>query len=248
MNAILLAAGYGTRLYPLTRHKAKPLLPVGGRPIIDYLAERLDQDPEVERLILVSNARFFEDFRDWASSRDFHTPLLILNDGSTCNEDRLGAVADIGFALQQGGAGQGPVYVLATDNLPRFDLTGIIDAWRRRGTSAVFACPEENHDRLRRSGVAQLDEDGRLVSFEEKPDEPKGHYRVPPFYIYTAEAVASLPDYLAAGNNPDAPGYLLAWWVSRATVYGLPRPEGTWDIGTLESYRAVRREFEEQSG
>lgn len=242
MNAILLAAGYGTRLYPLTRDKAKPLLEVGGRPLIDHLIEQLESVAEIERLLLVSNVRFVEDFEEWAADRSFPVPLEIFNDGSTCNEDRRGAVRDIQFAVEQGDAAGQPAYVLATDNLPRFDLADIVDLHRQKGASAVFACPEDE-ERLKRSGVAELDEEGRIVAFEEKPEQPRGRHRVPPFYMYTAAAVDAIGTFLEEGNNPDAPGHLLAWLVDRLPVYALTRPEGTYDIGTLESYRLVCREF-----
>ncbi len=243
MNAILLAAGYGTRLYPLTRDKAKPLLPVGGRPIIDQLVERLEAAPEIEQLVLVSNAAFYDDFKRWAEARSFRKPLRILNDGSTANENRRGAVADIQFALAEADIRDEAAYVLATDNLPRFDLRDVIHLARQKNASAVFACPESEPERLKRSGVAQLAEDGRIISFEEKPDEPRGHHRVPPFYCYTAEAVRLVEQFLAEGSNPDAPGHFLDWLTDRLPVYALRRPEGTHDIGTLESYRAVCREF-----
>jgi len=243
VNAILLAAGYGTRLYPLTRDRAKPLLPVGGRPIIDHLIDRLGAAPEISRLILVTNDRFASDFERWAASGSFPAPMLILNDGSTCNEDRRGAVADIQFALEEIGGKHEPAYVLATDNLPRFELRDIIELSRNRDASAVFACPEDP-ERLRRSGVAQLGAYGRIVAFEEKPERQTGRHRIPPFYAYTAPDVASVGRYLAEGGNPDAPGHYLAWLVGHREVYALPRPEGTYDIGTLESYRAVCRQFE----
>lgn len=250
MIAILLAAGYGTRLYPLTRDRAKPLLSVGGRPIIDYLVDRLEDCPDIERYLLVSNARFAADFERWADARRLSRPLQVLNDGSTDNENRLGAVADVAFALDSAGAGHGAAgawsqdaYVLATDNLPRFDLLEIVALSRRKRASAVFACTVADPSQLRRMGVAELDADGRILTFEEKPERPKGNLRVPPFYVYPAADLALLRDFLSAGENPDAPGHFLAYLVARRPVYALRRDEGTWDIGTLESYRAVQAEF-----
>ncbi len=244
MNAILLAAGYGMRLYPLTRDRPKPLLRVGGRPILDHLLDRLEAAPEVERLVLVSNDRFADDFARWAERRRPEKPLTLLNDGSTCNEDRRGAVADIRFAVEEAGLRGAPAYVLATDNLPRFDLRAIIGLCREKGASAVFACRVAERRRLRRMGVARLDEEGRIVAFEEKPSEPQGNLRVPPFYLYTPEAVDAVGDFLRQGREADAPGHLLAWLVGRLPVYALRRDEGTHDIGTLESYRAVCAEFD----
>ncbi|MHC4592953.1 MAG: sugar phosphate nucleotidyltransferase [Planctomycetota bacterium] len=246
MNAILLAAGYATRLYPLTENRAKPLLPVGGRPIIDYLVDRLDAAPEIERMFLVTNAKFAADFQEWASGRSMQTPLCVLNDGSTCNDDRLGAVADVQFVLQEAGIGTEEAYVLGTDNLPRFDLCDLISHARAKAASAVFACRARTPEEFERKGVAELADDGRILRFEEKPVSPKGESRVPPLYVYSGDAVGLIETYLAEDNNPDAPGHFLAWLVERRDVYALRRDEGTHDIGTLDSYRAVCAEFERE--
>jgi glucose-1-phosphate thymidylyltransferase len=250
VNAILLAAGYGTRLYPLTRDCPKSLLPVGGRPILDYLVERLETAPEIERLFLVTNARFARDFENWAEERRRRAsegrppaPIRILNDGSASNADRLGAVADLQFVLDEAGVAREGAYVLATDNLPRFDLRDIIALAQDRNANAVFACRSTDIAELRRMGVAQLDADGRITAFEEKPLHPRGEFRVPPFYVYTAQAMTSVATYLIEGNNPDAPGHFLEWLVRRQDVYACRRDEGTYDIGTLETYHAVCAEF-----
>jgi len=248
LNAILLAAGYGTRLYPLTKDTAKPLLPVGGRPIVERLVDQLDQVAEITRMVLVSNERFADRFRDWAAGLAPATPLEVISDGSTSNEGRLGAVGDVQFAVEQCGLAGEAAYVMATDNLPRFDLRDLFDPWRRLGVSAVFACRVADRQQLTRMGVAELDAEGRIVRFEEKPAEPKGEFRVPPFYLYTADAGAGLGAFLAEVGNPDAPGHYLAWWVRRGPVHAVRRDEGTYDIGTLESYRAVCAEFEEGHG
>ncbi|NLW50743.1 MAG: nucleotidyltransferase family protein [Candidatus Brocadiaceae bacterium] len=243
MNAILLAAGYGTRLYPLTEHTPKPLLPVGGRPILDRLIDRLDRVPEITRLVLVSNERFRTQFLDWAAAPDRARPVEVISDGSTANENRLGAVADIRFAVEHCGLDGEPAYVMATDNLPRFDVSDLLGPWRAHGVSAVFACLVPDPRELTRMGVAELDAHGRIVSFEEKPARPRGRFRVPPFYLYTAEAIDALPEFLSEGGNADAPGHYLAWWVRRGPVEALRRDEGTYDVGTLESYRAVCAAF-----
>ena len=244
MNAILLAAGYGTRLYPLTKDMPKPLLPVGGRPIIERLVERLDKIAEITRMVLVSNERFAEQFRDWAAGLDQRIPVEVVSDGSTSNENRLGAVADIQFAVERCGlAGEG-AYVMATDNLPHFDLRDLLEPWRQHGVSAVFACRVADPRQLTRMGVAELGPEGRVVGFEEKPAQPKGHFRVPPFYLYAAEAVGGLTEFLAEGGSADAPGHYLAWWLQHGPVQAVRRDEGTYDIGTLESYRAVCAEFD----
>ena len=245
MYAILLAAGYGTRLYPLTRDRPKALLPVGGRPVLDYLVDALDAAPEIQSMTLVTNARFFGHFDRWARGRAFAKPLRLLNDGTTCNEDRLGAIGDIAFALREiGGVPQGGIYALGTDNLPRFDLRDIIGLSLSKGASAVFACPEQDPQNLKSAGVAVLGQDGIIVDFAEKPQQPRSNLRVPPFYVYTPDAASLVQDYLAGGNQPDAPGHFLGWLIKRRDVYAQIAPEGTYDIGTIDAYRAVCRAFE----
>jgi glucose-1-phosphate thymidylyltransferase len=248
MNVILLAAGYGTRLYPLTRNRPKSLLPVGGRPIIDHLVDMIDAVDGVEVMHLVSNARFADQFRAWDAQRQGRAAIEILDDGSTDNDNRVGAVADIQFAVSEGGLPLDETYVVATDNLPRFDLREAPAELRRTETSVVYACLPERVEDLRRMGVAELDGDGMVVSFEEKPERPRGRFRVPPFYAYTGGAMAMIPRYLEEGNNPDAPGHYLAWLVEREPVRALVRESGTLDIGTPESYAAVQAEFGEAGG
>jgi len=247
VNAVLLAGGYATRLYPLTRNRPKSLLPVGGRAILDYLVDALESAREIRAMLLVTNARFFEQFEQWASLRRAGKPLQILNDGTTCNEDRLGAIGDIQFALRaMGRIPPDGVYVLATDNIPRFHLTEIIQLGGEKASSAVFACPEQEPARLKRAGVAVLDSDGKIVDFEEKPQYPRSDLRVPPFYVYTAHAASLIGLYLSEGNDPDAPGHFLSWLVRRQEVYARIAEEGTYDIGTLDSYRAVCEALEEK--
>lgn len=244
MNAIMLAAGYATRLYPLTRDQPKSLLHVGGRPVLDYLVEQLDAAPEIERMLLVTNDRFAGHFERWASNVEWSKPLHVINDGTQTNDDRLGAVGDIAVAIEKGGLRNQPAYVMATDNMPKFDLLEIARVSKAKGVNAVFALDVPDRNDLRRMGVADVDADGRVLSFEEKPEEPRGQYRVPPFYAYTAEAVDSVGHFIDEGNNPDAPGHLLAWIVHRYPVHAVRPGVGTWDIGTLDSYRQVYEEFE----
>jgi len=245
MDVILLAGGYGTRLYPLTKDRPKSLLPVGGRPITDYLVEELEQEPRVKRMWLVTNQKFADHFRRWAEESDFDVPMQTINDGTTSNEDRLGAIGDINLVLGRMGEIPGDgVYVAATDNIPRFDMTDIIQLSAEKDATAVFACRESSRARLKRAGVATLDSDGKIVDFEEKPDEPASDFRVPPFYCLTHDDAGLISTYLEEGNDPDAPGNLLAWLINRRDVYASVANVGTYDIGTRESYRRVCEAFE----
>ncbi len=248
MDAILLAGGYGTRLYPLTLDRPKALLPVGGRPILDHIVDALEASDEIRRMFLVTNTRFAGHFKRWADGRRPGKPIEVFDDGTESNETRLGAIGDVRFVLNEAGvrADEG-LYVLGTDNMARFDVTEIIPFARSHGASAIFASRLEDRRRLTRMGVVTLDESGRVVEFEEKPKHPKSDLAVPPFYVYSPEAAPLVHLYLEEGNNPDAPGHFIAWLAHRSPVYALVIEEVVRDIGTLESYRAICREFEGRS-
>lgn len=246
LQAVLLAAGYSTRLLPLTRNQPKSLLTLGGRPIMDYVMEGLADVPQIGGYTVVTNAKFHDHFVEWAENREFDRPLEILNDGTTSNDNRLGALADVRFVLENSerAPGQDGIYLAATDNVPPFDLSGIAELSARKRGSAVFACRTDDRERLERSGVARLDEEDRVVDFEEKPDEPRSNLVVPPFYVYTRDALDLLGDYLEGGNDPDAPGNFLGWLIHRHTVWARPVERPPRDIGTVDSYRRAQREFD----
>lgn len=246
MDSILLAGGYATRLYPLTKDRPKALLPVAGKTILDHVVEELEGSRHIDRMYLVTNEKFADDFRDWAGQRTGDKPLSVLNDGTTSNEDRLGAIGDIQFVIDHSDVRteQG-LYALGTDNLADFDIMAIVDLALERGGSAVFGSRIQDRQRLCRMGVARVADDGRVVSFVEKPQEPPSDLAVPPFYVYSAEAVKLLPRYLEEGNDPDAPGHFIEWLVDRSPVYACVTDKKVRDIGTTRAYEAVRREFGE---
>lgn len=244
MDAILLAGGYATRLYPLTKDRPKALLPVAGKAILDHVVEELEASDHIDRMFLVSNEKFSNDFAQWAREHDGPKPIEVFNDGTTSNEDRLGAIGDIQFVIEHADVNtDNGVYALGTDNLADFDITDIVDLALEKDATAVFASRIEDRQRLCRMGVAEVAEDGRVVDFVEKPDDPPSDLAVPPFYAYSPEAVGLLPTYLEEGNDPDAPGHFIAWLVDRCPVYACVTDEKVRDIGTTRAYEAVRREF-----
>lgn len=247
INALLLAAGYATRLYPLTKDTPKPLLPVAGKPIANYMVEQLEAIPEMGRLLVVTNHRFAEHFRKWAATLATRFAVEVVDDGTETNETRLGAIGDIAFTLrQQPALAAQPLFVLGGDNLVDFQLGAMVQDFHQRGDDATIIClvREEDPRLLRSSGVVSLAEDGRVVGFVEKPTDPPSHYTCPPFYLYPPSALALLPEYLASGQPPDAPGNLIAWLHQHAPVYGHLFDERRYDIGTPESYAVVNRLFE----
>ena len=210
------------------------LLPLAGRPMLDYLLDRVDEINELEDVYLVTNSRFSPDFDAWARGRTGRLPVVVLDDGTTSNEDRLGAIGDIRFTLERAGIEDDDVFVVAGDNLIGYDLNGFVAFWRRRGGSAIALRHEPDTELIKQYGVVELDESERVVSFEEKPARPRSSLAATAAYLYPAAHVALVADYLAAGNPPDAPGNFVAWLHSRVPVYGY-RFSGDWlDIGNRQ--------------
>ena len=203
MKAIILAAGYATRLYPLTENFPKPLLEVGCKPILDWLIE--DIASCVEQFIVVTNHKFAPYFSSWAAEKK---NVMIVDDGTESNETRLGAVKDIQLAVKDI---VDDVFVMAGDNVLDFSLTPFIQFAREKGTSCVMCHEENSIQALQRTAVITTDELGLITSYEEKPKEPKGNLAVPPFYYYRAEDVKRIAEALEDGCGYDAPGSFAAW-------------------------------------
>jgi len=240
MKAVILAAGYATRMYPLTENFPKPLLEVGGRPILDWLIDDLSASGLVDGIVVVSNHRFVGHFRDWAARQG--APVAVVDDGTTSNEKRLGAVEDIRFALEAGDV-RGDVLVAAGDNVLDFSLAPFMRFGLESGCSCVMCHREDDPARQRRTAIVTLDGEGTITSFEEKPENPKGNLAVPPFYYYRAEDARRIPEALAAGCAPDAPGHFAAWLSARTPMKTWPMPGRRYDIGNPESYARIRAAY-----
>jgi glucose-1-phosphate thymidylyltransferase len=224
---LVLAAGYATRLYPLTRTIAKPLLPVGGRPMIEWILDRIREVDEVGGVHVVTNAKFAQAFRDWAPA-----DVTVHDDGTTSDKDRLGAIGDIRFVVDRAGLEGDELLVIAGDNLFDYSLADYAE-WRRgKGeASAVAVYEHPDLELVKHYGVIELDADERVVEFVEKPAEPKSNLAATACYIYDREHVKLVSRYLDEGNSPDQPGRLIEWLYTRAPVHGY-RFSGEWlDIG-----------------
>ena len=238
MTAVILAAGYATRLYPLTENFPKPLLEVGGKSITDRLIE--DLEGIAGRFVVISNHKFFPIFEAWAEGRD---SITVLDDGTVSNETRLGAVKDIRFAIEKLEL-KDDLFVMAGDNVLDFSLKAFAQYAKACGTSAVM-CHEENRpEALRKTAVITVNNEGLITSYEEKPQEPKGNLAVPPFYYYRAEDAALIPEALESGCGYDAPGSFAAWLSSRVPMHAWKMTGKRYDIGDIRSYEDVKRRFE----
>jgi glucose-1-phosphate thymidylyltransferase len=241
MKALILAGGYATRLRPLTEDHAKPLLPVAGRPIVDWILDRVADVADVDEVHVVTNARFAPDFDRWARDRD----IAIHDDGTTSNEDRLGAIGDIVFVADRERWEGEDLLVIAGDNLFDFSLADYVDFWRRKDGTAIAVYEHPDRELVRQYSVVELDPHDRVVGFEEKPEKPETNLISIATYLYHRAHLALLRAYLAEGNPPDEPGHFIAWLYSRAPVYGY-RFSGEWlDIGDrtqlLEADNRYRR-------
>ena len=281
MKTIVIAAGYATRLYPLTENFPKPLLEIGKSTILDRLLDDIDTIPEIEEHIVVTNGKFAEIFREWAGGRDFSTrpdglgrndtaavissggeaggyvissdgeagveksitkPIHIINDGTFTNETRLGAVRDLILALETFNVDD-DILVVAADNILDFSLRGFVEAFRQRGTSMLMCYHEPELYKLQRTGVIEVDDNFRVLAMQEKPQEPKSHWAVPPFYIYRKEDLPLIRSAIQNGCGADAPGNLAHYLVDKTTVHAWPMPAGRFDIGSLDTYQEAKQKY-----
>lgn len=246
MKALVLAAGYATRLRPLTDTWAKELLPVGGRPILDWIVDAIAEVPDVDEVHVVTNARKAPAFREWAKSAPRH--VEIHDDGTTSNDDRLGAIGDMGLFLDRTGADD-DLLVIAGDNLFEFSLAAFVRAWREHeGASSVALRDVGSLELAARYGVVDLDEDGRILEFLEKPERPASTLVATASYLYSRGHVALVDQYLREGNAPDQPGRLVAWLCVREPVYGWIFHEPWFDIGDLSQLLVADNHLRERRG
>lgn len=240
MKALILAAGYATRLYPLTREFPKPLLEVGGKSILDHLMDQIETLAELREVVLITNHRFHPLFEQWRRTHPSRAPIVILDDGTTSNENRLGAIGDIAFAMEHADLND-DLLIAAADNLLRFPLADFVAAFQAHPAGHVCVHWVEDMARCRRTGIVVLDDADRVVEFAEKPREPKTQWAVPPLYLLPRSTVARIPAYLEGGGSAEAPGCFLEWLCRVEPVYAW-RISGTiLDIGTPESLEAARR-------
>ena len=235
MKCIILAAGYATRMYPLTENFPKPLLEVGGKPILDWLVDDLSSD--IEQFVVISNHKYAAHFKQWAKGK----PVIVVDDGTSTNETRLGAVCDIQFAIDQLELDD-DLLVIAGDNVLDFSLRAFVSYAKKAGTSCTMRYFEEDPVKLRRAGVSEIDGE-KLIGFEEKPAEPKSNWCTPPFYYYVASDVKKIKNAIEDGCGTDAPGSLVAWMCKRSPMHSMIMPGKRYDIGNLETYEKIKAEY-----
>lgn len=238
MTCIILAAGYATRMYPLTLNFPKPLLEVGGKSIIDHLVSDMENSG-VEKFVVVSNHKFIDHFLSWAKDKK---NVTVLDDGSEDNDHRLGAVKDIEFAIEKAQIDD-DILVLAGDNVLDFSLKGFIEYGKEKGTSAIMRHYQGDQNKLRKTGVITIDQDDLVLSMEEKPLQPKSNWAVPPFYYYKKEDAGLIGEAIYSGCGTDAPGSFVSWLCTKRPVHAFLMPGNRYDVGSIEGYEKIKKEY-----
>ena len=240
MKCLILAAGYATRLYPLTENFPKPLLDVKGKTILDWLVDDIDTLGAIDEYVVISNHKYAHHFEAWAKGKEQR--ITVVDDGTSTNETRLGAVKDIQYAIDLLQLSD-DMLVIAGDNVLDFSLTKFICYAREKGTSCIMRYYEPDFNRLLKCGVVTVDEDDMILDMTEKSPTPATHWCCPPFYYYTKEDARLVPAGIEAGCGTDAPGSYIAWLCKQTAVYAMEMPGARYDIGNLESYETVQKTY-----
>lgn len=266
MKCVVIAAGYATRLGELTKNFPKPLLKIGNNTILGRMLDDIDKIPEIDEHIIITNHKFAPIFEQWAkdesqkstldlrpqtSDRRWSKPITIVDDGTETNETRLGAVRDLIYAIN-GGVIPGDkefsilksqlsilnddLLVVAADNLLFFSFSEFVKFAKEKGTSCIMCHEQPSIEKLQRTGVVELDENNKVLDMEEKPQHPKSHWAVPPFYIYLKQDLDLVRHSAENGCGKDAPGNLAHYMVEHTTMHAWPMSAGRFDIGSLDTY------------
>lgn len=245
MKCIILCAGYSTRLYPLTLDQPKPLLPIAGKPMVEHILEKISQVDDIDEVIIVTNQKFYDNFRNWKRKFSFSKPIKILNDGTESNKDRLGAVGDINFVIKKEEIDD-CVCVIAGDNLFKYNLNKLFDLHKEKQESVVAL-----YDVLDKSiaagkyGVVELDDKNKVIEIEEKPEEPKTSIVSTACYIFSKDVVLGLVDHLKE-EKLDNIGDFIKWIVENKELYGIVYKEKWFDIGTKDQLEDANIEWNKE--
>lgn len=242
MKNIVIAAGYATRLGELTRNFPKPLLKIGDTTILGRMLDDIDTIPEIDEHIIITNHKFAHIFEDWKKSQSYLKPITIVDDGTETNETRLGAVCDLLYAIGKLNIND-DLLVVAADNLLFFSFREFVDFAKEKNSSCIMCHKQSSIERLQRTGVVVLDEDDKVVDMEEKPQKPKSHWAVPPFYIYKKADLSLIRHSVENGCGKDAPGNLAHYMVDNTVMHAWKMSAGRFDIGSLDTYHEACEKF-----
>lgn len=241
MKNIVIAAGYATRLGELTKNFPKPLLKIGESTILGRMLDDIDRIDDIDEHIIITNHKFASIFEDWAKEQKYSKPITIVDDGTSTNDTRLGAVCDLLFAMNKLHIND-DMLVVAADNLLFFSFQEFVDFAKSKNTSCIMCHEQPSIEKLQRTGVIVVDDNMRVLNLEEKPHEPKSHWAVPPFYVYLKKDLDLVRNSIANGCGKDAPGNLAHYMVDNTKMHAWKMSAGRFDIGSLDTYyEAVER-------
>ena len=242
MKNIVIAAGYATRLGELTKNFPKPLLKIGENTILGRMLDEIDKIPEIDEHIIITNHKFAGIFEEWASKQSYAKPVTIVDDGTETNDTRLGAVCDLLFAVDKLKIDD-DMLVVAADNILFFSFQEFVDFAKAKGTSCIMCHEQPSIEKLQRTGVIVLDDNDKVLNMEEKPQEPKSHLAVPPFYIYLKKDLDKVRHSVENGCGKDAPGNLAHYMVEQVEMHAWKMTAGRFDIGSLDTYKEACEKF-----
>ena len=240
MICVLLAAGYATRMYPLTLNFPKPLLEIKGKTILDWMIDDLATGGKIDRYVVISNHKYLPHFEKWAEQkRSAGFDIVVLDDGSTDNEKRLGAVKDIEFAIETLGLND-DLLVLAGDNVMDFSFNSFVDYYYEKKTTCIMRYRVPGLKGPCKFGVATVDENGKVLNMVEKPQVPESEWAVPPFYVYKKSDLGLFKKGIASGCKTDAPGSFIEWLCKQTVVHAFEMPGQRFDVGSIEGYEKIK--------
>ncbi len=243
MKALILCAGYATRLYPLTKDKPKHLLPIAGKPMLEYSIAKLEQVPDIDKIYLVTNHKFYSQFQNWTDNFKSNKEIKVLDDGTISDETKLGAIGDIKFVIEKEHIDD-DLLILAGDNLFELNLNNFVNFFRAKGIS-IAVKDVESKDLVSKYSEIKLDEQNRVISFIEKPIQPETTLAAICMYLFPKEKLELINQYIKEGNNPDQPGRYIRWLHKRESVYGFVFTDKWYDVGDINQYKEANREYEE---
>lgn len=239
MKALLLAAGYARRLGELAKDTPKALLEISNKPLLDYLIEKLEKVNDLTDIYLITNEKYFKKFVEWRQNYKGRLNVFIKSDGTTSNENRLGAIGDIIFSIENFNIDD-DLLITATDSYFNFELDGFIKLFKDVNLDVIMGQKFLDKEEIKRFGVAQLDKDNIIIDMEEKPQEPKSDIVVYATYIFKKDTLPLFYKYKNENNNMDAPGNFVNWLYKRSKVKVFIAQEKYYDIGTKETYSQLK--------
>ena len=244
MDAIILAAGYGTRLHLLTENMPKPLLEAAGKPIIEYIINKLEELDIVDKIYIITNDKFEQNFKQWLNNFDAKKPIEIINDGTKSNQDRLGAIGDINHAINLKNL-DNDIIVIAGDNLFELSLLDVANFFKKRKSNVIVLHDVKDIELAKHYGIVEVDND-TIINFEEKPISPKSTLASTGIYLFPRKTIFLIKKYIDQGNNPDKTGSFIEWLHKRDVVYSYVSDKKWYDIGSIDQLEKANKYYKQK--